>query len=172
MGLQDGNSLLIYVLFLTCICTRTYSQLISSRHDQGYECQKVNCLMGTCRETPGTIEYQGSGKPPPPPPPPHGKCVASGKGHKCECHEGSANFLGLAGLPYFQQCNLGADCSNGAFVPPATTPPPLISAGFKSPPPPSAPPRNGSADASNYWRDYHALSWMLLVVAVLSRIYP
>ncbi|KAF8026801.1 hypothetical protein BT93_F3321 [Corymbia citriodora subsp. variegata] len=224
MGLQDGNRLLIiFILFFTCICTPVSSHLQSSRHDHGYECQEVNCLMGTCRETPGlgfgfdcdcysgwtklkllnltlplcfipncTIDYQCGGEtpmplPPPPPfqfPPPlnlstfascflvwcgDGECVASGKGHKCECPQGSTNFLGLADLPCFQQCNLGADCSNVAFVSPATPPLPMVSANLKSPPPPpsSAPARNGSAEASICWRDYHALLRMLLVVAVL-----
>ncbi|KAF8026803.1 hypothetical protein BT93_F3323 [Corymbia citriodora subsp. variegata] len=59
MGLQDGNSLLlIFILFLTCICTPASSRLESSRHDEANACETVNCVMGTCRETdvwPGSV---------------------------------------------------------------------------------------------------------------------
>ncbi|KAF8026802.1 hypothetical protein BT93_F3322 [Corymbia citriodora subsp. variegata] len=72
MGVQDVNCLLlIFVLFLTCICTPTSSRLMSSRHGKSnliysllyltgivYEeavCGMADCGMGTCREMPGAV---------------------------------------------------------------------------------------------------------------------
>ncbi|KAL3735349.1 hypothetical protein ACJRO7_024476 [Eucalyptus globulus] len=121
----------------------------------------------------GTFNYQCGGEPPLPPLPPlpppplslacflvfcgDGDCVASADGHECQCHQGSANMLGLPALPCVQKCNLGAECDVG-FGPPATPPPP--SPPVKS----SASPGNDAPSCS--W-NYRALSWMLLAAIVV-----
>ncbi|KAK3426034.1 hypothetical protein EUGRSUZ_F02570 [Eucalyptus grandis] len=74
-----------------------------------------SCVIPNC-----TFNYQCGGEPPLPPLPPllppplslacflvfcgDGDCVASADGHECQCHQGSANMLGLPALPCVQKC--------------------------------------------------------------------
>ncbi|XP_030525459.1 uncharacterized protein LOC115737474 isoform X2 [Rhodamnia argentea] len=205
--------LVIFILFFTCICNPTSSQLMSTRHDQEAKCGTVDCGMGTCRETPAvlpgfacdcysgwsrpqlggwvvwpscivpncSINYECGGEPPVPPSPPpplflplvnfslpclfvlcgDGECVPSGNTYECQCHQGSANLLGLPIFACVQKCNLGADCSNLGLGPPATGPPP-------SPLKSSASPGTGLAGAPNCSRSYRALSWMMMLLAAMA----
>ncbi|WCJ40650.1 hypothetical protein M5689_021562 [Euphorbia peplus] len=102
-----------------------------------------SCLLPNC-----TLNQQcGNGSPPPPPPPAplipppinltdpcnlvwcaEGSCLPNGNGHTCQCNPGSTNLINNTELPCFQECFLGADCTDLGILPP---------------PPPSPPPNSG-----------------------------
>ncbi|XP_021665302.2 uncharacterized protein LOC110653820 isoform X1 [Hevea brasiliensis] len=127
-----------------------------------------SCLIPNC-----TIDLQcGNGSPPPPPPsvpspPPSlnlsnpcnliwcadGSCLPNGRGHTCQCNEGSSNLANNTELPCFEQCYFGADCNSLGFGPPASSPP--------TPP-------SGSSEMSNSLRSVGVLTMILLAATSLA----